>query len=208
MKKFPFFYVLYPEDKRLRMLLNAIKFISDSTQRTEAHITIRGPYYKRGLTKKDIEKFSNIISGEVLHISNVENFFPYGQNTVYFKCDHNSKLEKIWKKFTYNDFKPHITMYDGDDSDFAIELYNVLSKNFSPYSYRVSALSYLEPKDKDLMGLFQLENQIDDNWLYNLMNKKLHKTDISNLNSLAKLQLIEKVSDILYENDFNYYRQQ
>jgi uncharacterized radical SAM superfamily protein len=44
------FYVLYPKDKKIKDTLNAIKILSDNSQRTAAHITVRGPYSKK-LTK-------------------------------------------------------------------------------------------------------------------------------------------------------------
>jgi uncharacterized radical SAM superfamily protein len=36
------FYVLYPKDKKIKDTLNAIKILSDNSQRTAAHITVRG----------------------------------------------------------------------------------------------------------------------------------------------------------------------
>lgn len=62
------FYVAYPKDSHLRECLNALKVLADDTQRTEAHITVRGSYKKR-LQENFIEKYLKIISGEELSIS-------------------------------------------------------------------------------------------------------------------------------------------
>lgn len=61
-----------------------------------------------------------------LYFSKVGNFFDYGQNTVFFKCDDNKNLRKIWKKKGYKDFKPHITLYDGKNKEFAQKLFGKL----------------------------------------------------------------------------------
>ena len=96
--------------------------------------------------------------GETINISAVDNFFEFNQNTVFFKIDENEKLRKIWKKVTYNDFKPHITIYDGKDRQYAIKLFNALRHNFSPFLYRVEKLNWLEPKDNDELKLFHLKS--------------------------------------------------
>ncbi|MBA5248600.1 MAG: hypothetical protein FE834_03570, partial [Gammaproteobacteria bacterium] len=89
------FYVLYPKNKKIVDTLNAIKILSDDSQRTAAHITVRGPYSKK-LAQSTVDTYSKDIANTSLHFSEVDNFFEYGQNTVFFKCDDNEKLRKIW----------------------------------------------------------------------------------------------------------------
>ena len=202
MKKPTSFYVLYPSNQNLRNLLNALKFIADENQRTEAHITVRGPYVKK-LSKKDLKKFSDIISNEILNITMVDNFFAFNQNTVFFNCDENENLKSIWKKITYNDFKPHITVYDGDDKEFAIKLFKKLSSDFRPFKYRVSALTWLEPKDNDTLKLYYLKSISDyNNVLKNVLKISKDNIDFKSLRSTKRLNKISKIAKKLYENGF------
>ena len=197
------FYVAYPKNERLKNLLNSLKILADSSQRTEAHITVRGPYKKK-LSENDLKKFSDIISGETLTISKVDNFFAYNQNTVFFKCEENDKLRKIWKKITYNEFKPHITIYDGENNDFAYKLYNILSRDFSPLYYEIEKLSWLEPKSSDKLKLFHLNSTFDYNVLNNILDTNFNSISINNISIDDKLLLIEKVCNHLYIDSNGY----
>jgi len=197
MKKPNSFYVLYPEEEMIRRYINAIKILSDSKQRTEAHITVRGPYKKR-LSNELIKNYSNVISGESLIISDVQNFFAFNQNTVYFKCSHNDNLKKIWNKITYNSFTPHITLYDGGDRNFAIKLYNKLARGFEPFNYKVKELSYLEPKSNDAIGLYRLINVFKFNDFVDLINKQIDRNEIDNIANEKKLEYIHLISQKIF----------
>jgi hypothetical protein len=202
MKKPSSFYVVYPANKELRNLLNALKVIADENQRTEAHITVRGPYVKK-LSKNDVKKFSDIIANEILHISRVDNFFAFNQNTVFFSCEENESLKSIWKKITYNEFRPHITIYDGKDRDFAIKLHKKLSSEFKPFKYRVSTLSWLEPKNNDELKLFYLKSIPDYNRvLKDILHISKDDIDFSMLTPAKRLNKISKIAKRLYENGF------
>ncbi len=202
MKKPSSFYVVYPSSQDLRNLLNALKFIADENQRTEAHITVRGPYVKK-LSKNDVKKFSDIISNEILNISKVDNFFAFNQNTVFFSCDENESLKAIWKKITYNEFKPHITIYDGNDRDFAIKLFKILASDFKQFKYRISDLSWLEPKTNDELKLYYLKSITDyNNVLENILKISKRDIDFSKLTQATRLNKISKIAKRIYENGF------
>lgn len=192
------FYVLYSKDKNVRDYLNSIKLLCDYNQRTEAHITVRGPY-KNKLSSEIIETQNSIIKNEKLIISNVENFFPFNnQNTVFFKCDDNENLKKIWKKITYNEFRPHITMYDGKDFNFAQNIFSILTANFKPFIYEVDKLSFLEPKGKDSLGLYSLKNVFDYSFFKEVLDVKISIESLTSLKNVERLNLIEKLSKILF----------
>jgi 2'-5' RNA ligase len=197
------FYVLYPQHSQLRKILNALKVIADHTQRTEAHITVRGPYRKR-LPESDVSRYSDMIEGEHLRINKVDNFFAFGQNTVFFNCEENDNLKKIWRKITYNEFRPHITIYDGDDRDFAVELFQILGKAFRPFIYQVEKLSWLEPKTKDELRLYSLENSFNFDTIQNLINTELTKDSVENLAQHERMNFIELIANELYKS-FNEY---
>lgn len=202
MKKAASFYVVYPSNKNLRNLLNALKLLANENQRTEAHITVRGPYEKK-LSKKTIKRFSNIVGEEVLSISKVDNFFDFNQNTVFFDCEQNENLKAVWKKDSYNDFRPHITIYDGEDRDFAEKLYNILSSDFKPFKYRISEISWLEPKSKELLEIVNLKAVPDyDDVFKEVFNISKTEINFSSLSEMKRLQKISMIASRLYENGF------
>lgn len=197
MKKGLSFYVLYPNNHKIKQYINAIKILSDYNQRTEAHITVRGPYRKK-LSISSIDKFSNIISGERLQVTAVQNFFAFGQSTVYFECGANDNLRRIWKKITYNDFKPHITIYDGNNRDFAIKLFNTLQDNFQSFYFNAGELVYLEPKKNDKLGLYRLKNIFDFKDFSSLIDGVIDIDDMVTISEKTRLDYIRSISYLLY----------
>ncbi len=190
------FYVLYPQDKIINNILNAIKVLSDDSQRTGAHITVRGPYSKK-LAQSTVDICSHNITDTSLHFSKVGNFFDYGQNTVFFKCDDNENLRKIWKKKEYEDFKPHVTLYDGTDKKFAKRLFDKLQQNFQPFEFKVDELSYLESKSSDELNFYLhrlKQDFVDFEDLKGILNTDIDKEKINKIKEHNKLNYIGKLN--------------
>lgn len=194
----PAFYVIYPYSESIRVLVNAIRVIAEENQRTQVHITIRGPYSKR-LSKAIEKKYSTIINGEEFVVSGVSNFFESNQNTVFFECEENSNLRKVWKKTSYKGFNPHITIYDGKDFDFAQKLFEVLKHEFKPFSFKVNEISWLEPKNKEKLELFHLKNIVDFERLSDMLGEELELSTIKNLSAEKRLELISILTKKLYQ---------
>jgi 2'-5' RNA ligase len=200
------FYVLYTKNKIIEGLLNAIKILSDESQRTSAHITVRGPYSKK-LPQSQVDNFSKNIANTLLHFSKVGNFFDYGQNTVFFKCDDNKSLRKIWKKKGYKDFKPHITLYDGTDKKFAEKLFDKLQQDFKPFNFEVDKLSYLEskPNDGDEMA-FYLNRLKQESFNFeqfkDVLNIDINEEEIKIIDEKNKLDYISKFNTRLHQTNY------
>ncbi len=190
------FYVLYPQDKIINNILNAIKVFSDDSQRTGAHITVRGPYSKK-LAQSKVDTCSQDITDTSLHFSKVGNFFDYGQNTVFFKCDDNENLRKIWSKKGYEDFEPHVTLYDGTDEKFAKRLFDKLQQNFQPFEFKVDKLSYLESKSSDAMDFYRhrlKQDFVNFEDLKGILNTDIDKEKINKIKEHNKLNYIGKLN--------------
>ncbi len=194
----PAFYVAYPTDNNIKLLINAIRVIADENQRTQGHITVRGPYKKR-LTENKENEFSSLIKGEKILINNIGNFFDFNQNTVFFKCDENENLKKIWMKTSYKEYNPHITIYNGKDSDFAHNIHSILLENFTPFCFRIEKISWLEPKDKEKLELFHLKSMIDFDNIAKLINYNIDSSKLINLSKSDRLKYISILSKKLYE---------
>jgi len=193
----PAFYVVYPSSEKIRLLVNAIRVIAEENQRTQVHITVRGPYSKR-LSQPKEKEYSSIISKEEICVKGVSNFFESNQNTVFFECEENSNLRKIWKKTTYKDYNPHITLYDGNDKLFASELFEVLNQGFKSFSFRINEISWLEPKNKEKLALFHLINIVDFDNLSKELGQELKLSNIGDLSNDARLRYISILSKKLY----------
>jgi len=196
----PSFYVIYPSNDNVRIYINAIRVIAEENQRTQVHITVRGPYKKR-LSELKEKEYSSLIQGEKLIVNGIGNFFELNQNTIFFECEENLKLKKIWKKTSYMEYKPHITIYDGKDRDFAHDLYNVLEKNFKAFPFIVNELSWLEPKDKEKLELFHLKTVIDFGSLSNELGQSLNLSIIEKLSNVERLNFISILSEKLYKSE-------
>ncbi|CAC9624465.1 hypothetical protein [uncultured Gammaproteobacteria bacterium] len=197
------FYVLYPKNEKIKDTLNAIKILSDDSQRTAAHITVRGPYSKK-LAKSRVDGYSKGIANTLLHFSEVANFFDYGQNTVFFKCDDNEKLRKIWKKTGYKDFKPHITLYDGTDKVFAKKLFERLQQSFKSFDFKVDCLSFLESKSSDEMDFYRQrlkQDLVNYQYFKDVLNIDIDKDKIKTIDEHHKLNYISKLNAQLYKNE-------
>lgn len=194
----PAFYVVYPYSENIRLLVNAIRVIAEENQRTQVHITVRGPYSKRLSLNKEKE-YSSIIQGEDIHVIGVSNFFSFNQNTVFFDCEENENLRKIWKKTTYKDYNPHITLYDGKDNVFARELYEILKQNFKAFSFKINEISWLEPKNKEKLALFHLKNIVDFENLSKVLGDELKLTIMRDLSNNERLKYISILAKKLYD---------
>lgn len=193
----PSFYVVYPADEIIKLLINAIRVIADERQRSQVHITVRGPYAKK-LSKDKEDKYSSIIRGEKIHVIGIGSFFSDDQNTVYYKCTRNAKLKKIWMKTSYKDFNPHMTIYDGEDKDYAMKIYKVLRQNFVNFSFQIEELAWLEPKNRSKLELFNLKTVIDFNRVSSILNYNLTPEKVIELDKEERLQFISVLSSKLY----------
>jgi hypothetical protein len=70
------------------------------------------------------------------------NFFNEFQNTVFLRCEADF-LSEIWRKRDYA-FNPHITLYDGKDSNFARDLFNLVASYSLSFCFRVQELTLLK----------------------------------------------------------------
>ena len=194
----PSFYVVYPSDDTIRLYINAIRVIAEENQRSQVHITMRGPY-KKQLPKKKLEELSTLIKGEEIFVINVGNFFNSNQNTVFFTCAETDNLRKVWKKTTYTDFNPHLTIYDGDDNEYAKQLYSILKEQFVPYSFHIQELSWLEPKNKEKLELFHLKTLIDFDKISSIIDFDLNYSTLQVLDKNERLKFISILAKKLYE---------
>lgn len=89
--------------------------------RHPVHLTVRGPY-RQPIAGAVLKKYREILSHDTLRIGDVGRFANPDQEVVFLRVD-SPNLRKIWWKPSYpiKDFgyKPHISLYRGNDASFA-----------------------------------------------------------------------------------------
>lgn len=171
-----FFFVIYPGDEVIKSILDGMRLIADPSQKNFSHITVKGPYVTK--QKKQLIEDNELVKGQEIQVLGVGKFFANKQSTVFFRCEDNKELYEVWKskkERTYKDFHPHITIYDGDNREFACKLYDTIN-NYDIHFYFIAK---------------ELE-----------MYASMHKRHMYNLKTQAKYSLISAVTriDISQEN--------
>jgi hypothetical protein len=179
------FYVLHIKEKALADCVDAIRFICNPTEKQRAHLTVRGPYQKR----IDIAAISRKIAGDTVSIDSVGNFFDSGQNTVFFHCS-AADLKTVWNKPHYP-FNPHITLYDSGNSEFARELFAVMSRFTYGMKFRAEGLEAIEArKGQDSLSLALAFNSDS---VSRLVGEKVTANLIRGYSDEHKLRLVQRL---------------
>lgn len=196
MKKANCFYVVYPSDEKIKSLISGIRVLSDQNQRTQAHITVRGPYTKK-LSSKFINKASRLIFKSEVEIHSIASFFEGKQNTVFLSCI-SPALKPIWKKKSYKGFNPHITIYDGENRSLASNIKSILTENFRGFNFMIEKLEWLEPNDMGELDLFHLKTNFDFSNISEYLKTEITYDILLTISNEQRLRLIEKLAQILF----------
>jgi hypothetical protein len=183
-------YVMYIESAQiLSNCIEAIRLLSDPSQKWPAHITVRGPYKKH----INIDPINSRLVGDSVTITGVGRFSGPRQNTVYFKCT-SPKLEKVWMKRDF-EFNPHITIYDGSNAEFADQLYTVASK----YTYNISfpsAKLFPLTSRRDQCG-FGLQTVFSSELVREIAGEIIKPSDVASMSEERKLAIIDRICSYL-----------
>jgi hypothetical protein len=143
-----YFLFLYPEEPPIRKLLDLAIFVLNPKEKHAAHVTLAGPYQSLRNVPRDttfIRKVSLLGVGQ---------FRSDWQNTVFLHVGAED-LRLFWDKpdFPYN---PHLTLYDGEDGEFATRLYERLHQTRLFLKFHVSRVHVVEViKGQGSMSLLQ-----------------------------------------------------
>lgn len=137
-----FFYVVHLADRQAQDALNLMRYAAVPSAKREAHITVRGPYARR-LPSSFVQRISGDVEGVPIEVVGAGTFFSSRQNTVFLRCE-SPALAGVWHKPDYNDYTPHITVYDGDDRRKAEDIYSVLAEANIRFTCRAGGVSVME----------------------------------------------------------------
>jgi hypothetical protein len=179
------FYVLYIREARLSDCLEAIRLLANPTEKSAAHMTVRGPYQR----KLPLNRLSDRITGKSIFVHKVGNFFREGQNTVFFSCS-SPYLPSVWKKSDFG-FNPHITIYDGGSESFARKLYAIMRRH--KYSFKFTA-GRLEPYvSVRKQNGFHLQLTFNQKLISSILGEWLTSQDVPKLNVKHRLEYIDRI---------------
>lgn len=180
------FYVVYFEDTGLQKGLDAIRFICNPTEKTRAHITIRGPYSRRVNLKHIVDS----IRGTRVYTSGLGTFLDHKQNTVFIKCD-STRLRRVWKKSDYG-YNPHITLYNGESREFACQLAERLTALQFTFPFIADGISELVSHKGQ--GTVDLRAAFDEAFTSQLLGRDIRTNDVESLSDAERLCYAESVA--------------
>lgn len=192
-----YFGVVNITDKNARTFIDGIRLLCASKVKHKAHITLQGPK-----DREDEIKFQSIRRNEqIVKVNGVGNFFLYGQNTVYLRCnlDNGEQIKSMIDKPDYGNENPHITLYDGNDRVFAEKLYNLTQKYEIQFQIIVSESNYNISKDSDLGIISSSKEYISfepafyDHLSYYIGGTTINADIIENLSEKQRLEYIENL---------------
>ena len=188
------FHVIFVPDGLVASSIDAIRVLANPAEKHRAHITVRGPYRRRGSRSGKVSRF---IEGSEVNIYESGNFFDCGQNTVYLRCV-APELETVWYKPDYG-FNPHITLYDGSSHEFARELWEVVSMHTYNFSFIAGPLTPLVSSRRH-RGIMTLKADLDLRLLREVTGEDLNEATVESLGKDRRLRAIDKLCDYLSRN--------
>lgn len=194
-------YVTYIKEPEIRSLVNFAKLVCNPKSRSEAHVSIRGPY-KHKINNDILTKYNAILSGSKILVSGIGSFINENQNTVFLKCKSES-IKKVWTRKNKYGYNPHITIYDNSLKSFASSLFNELQKLSIRFSFTATKLELIEFGKKIFFNddgnfSFFLNSHIDFELVKSIINIKFTKEDIINLSANEKIEIVKDV--LIYLN--------
>ncbi len=175
------------QDAKYRTLLNAAILLADPSEKTPVHVTVSGPFSARPRHKAG----QNHVAGEKISVIGVDRFVGAKQSTVFLECGFPS-ARGIWNKKDYG-FKPHLTIFDGKDIEFADRLYGRLQKKRLFFNFRAGPLYFY----KSVSGQkgFEAALSLDFRLLGCILPNLSSLEDFKNLTTESRLCGIELIID-------------
>ena len=208
------YYALFLEEENyVEKCLSLMRFISNPLSHSLPHITVR--LFKVSdvrIEESKKQKFThlNILEPGTFNLENKKG--PY---VVYLRCE-SEELEGIEYKPDFPYSRLHLTIYEGNDSDYALNLYNLLNQNDWHFKLsfdnqrtleerKVGVKNHKKPNFEkmfcEIIGeRYQDFNNRQDDILYKL---RLIKIILEKLKQYLTRERVENV-DSLYEPFFGF----
>jgi 2'-5' RNA ligase len=180
------FYVVYSSDEYRQHILDAIRYLADPNEKSRAHVTLRGPYTQQ----HGMIAAKRAVDGSEIIVTGVDAFLRPRQNTVFFDVSAPG-LAGIWHKPSYPEFRPHLTIYDGQSRHFAKSLWSKLKALNPTFSFRASALEPLITTKGQ--GSLELRSAFDEALVSQLTGRHVTVDEVPQLSEDDRIDLIAKL---------------
>lgn len=149
------FYGVYLESTSISTVLDIIRFLAEPDSIRFSHITLRGPY-DYGLDRGQLRKLNDNVVDRAILMLRAEAFLSEWQSTAVILVELLS-LNSFVHKPDFPDGKSHITLYDGKDRDFCVELCNLARRYNWENTLQVGHIQEIttkKPIDQEFLPFF------------------------------------------------------
>lgn len=175
-----YFVFIFPARGEIRKLLNLAVFALSPREKWPAHVTVAGPFQRRPHSR------SNPNFNRTIFSLGVWNFFDQGLNTVYLKVGMPG-MDKYWFKPTFmGNPVAHLSLYNGDDSEFAKDIFLAFQPIRLFFSFHTEGLEVVKSTSQKQ---FSLREEVDVNIMSD--TKGMSLDDIVDLGKVERLRIAE-----------------
>lgn len=158
-------------------------------------MTVRGPYKER--RDASLNAWNKRIRGALVRVRALGTFFEDRRNTVFFKCS-VPEMREVWHKPDFNEFNPHISLYDGPSRSWAERILRALNKHDFDFAFIADSLIPL------ISG--HGKSVLDNRWILDtaLLGRVIGDIDVNAIFSMSeagRLTYIERVGSYLSSLD-------
>lgn len=170
---------MYPFEAEVRGLLSLAVFALNPEERWPAHVTVAGPLSSK---PRVVGKFEGRVPTFCLGVGN---FFAQGLNTVYLHVG-IPNLKRVWRKPDFTgDPVPHLSIYNGDDRDFARRIFASINEVRPYFSFSATGLTLVTSVKGQ--SVTALREQVDVSQLDETRNHRID--EIRNFSADARLEI-------------------
>lgn len=174
-----YFFFIYPKDPRLTKHIDMCVYLLNPLEKWPAHITVAGPFERK------TESRLNIAFDTTVFAMGMSNFFNQNQTTVFINVGLKD-IKRIWKKPDYlGKMIPHMSIYNGDDIDYAKAVYMRLAPMRPFFSFEIDGM-YRIASEKG-QGRSTLRERLDLDVLPQLSGRNID--DIKRIDPYDRLEL-------------------
>jgi len=182
-----FFFGVTIENDQIARLFDLASMVLDPANTRATHITLRGPYDRK--PRQDLNwRKANVGTAT---LSKPENFFEYGQSTVYLRCE-IPFITDIWHKPDYPNGVPHLTIYDGGDRVFAWQIFQTLQRHEWKLELLLSKMKIIDTKEVLETNYIKNSESIDKS-LSEVSSEQYSMENLKNLHQGQRIFLLDKI---------------